>query len=317
MSGRAEAAAGLSTGRRRRAVGRRVSGIRLLRAVVQLALLALFTAMAWAASYPPSGYYPDNLFLRMDPLNALATASRGFRLSLALPALLLLLLTALSGRFFCAWVCPLGTCFDCLPSLGRKKRPLARMRPRALIGETGEGGGGRLRLKYLGLLLVLALQVAGVGLLWLYDPLVIANRAVVFVLGGTVPLVFLALLLLAMLYRPRFWCQELCPAGAFFSAVSALGKKLPEWASPLALRKDEGCCIHCGRCASACPFEITGVADAQRSGRLALADCALCGECVAACPREGALALTSFGARVLRSGKRAGRAGVSEGGRED
>ncbi len=290
--------------RRRSAVGRGMTGIRIARLSVQLALLGLFLAMAWAASYPPSGFYPDNLFLRAEPLNALTTALRGFSLAVALPALILLFLTVVSGRFFCAWICPLGTCFDLVPSLGRgKKGGLREIRPRPLQGGEGKDGGGRLRLKYLLLVLVVLLQAAGIGLLWLYDPVVIVNRAALFALSGYLPVIFLALLLLAAVYRPRFWCQELCPAGALFSAASALGKKLPEKASPLALRKEEERCIHCGRCAAACPFEITEVADTRRSGRLALADCALCGECVKACPKEGALALTSFGATLLGSGR--------------
>jgi len=276
--------------------------MRLVRLSVQLAFLSLFILMAWAASYPPSALYPDNLFLRAEPVNALLTLVRSFSLILALPALVLILLTTVSGRFFCGWICPLGTCFDLNPSAGRMgRRSLKRMRPRTILGREPGEESRRLRLKYLLLAAVAALYLAGVGLLWLFDPVVIANRAAVFILGSSVPAVFLALLALASLYRPRFWCQELCPTGALFSAASALGKRLPLRASPLALRKDEEACIHCDRCAVACPFEITAVADSRTTGRLALADCALCGECVAACPRPGALALTSFGRVVYAS----------------
>ena len=286
----------------RRVAAGRLAGMRLARLSVQLAFLSLFILMAWAASYPPSALYPDNLFLRAEPVNALLTLVRSFSLVMALPALVLILLAAVSGRFFCGWICPLGTCFDLTPSAGRLgKRSLKSMRPRSLSGKEPGERDRRLRLKYLLLAAVAALYLAGVGLLWLFDPVVIANRAAVFILGGSVPVVFLALLALAALYRPRFWCQELCPTGALFSAASALGKKLPLRASPLALRKDEAACIHCGRCAVACPFEITAVADSRTTGRLALADCALCGECVAACPRPGALALTSFGRVVYAS----------------
>jgi len=286
----------------RRTATRRLTGMRLARLSIQVAFLSLFIIMAWAASYPPSSLYPDNLFLRAEPVNALLTLTRSFSLLMALPALILILLTAVSGRFFCGWICPLGTCFDLTPSAGRLgKRSLKGMRPRTLSGREPEEGARRLRVKYLLLPLVALPYLAGVGLLWFLDPLVIANRAALFILGGAVPLVFLALVLLAALYRPRFWCQELCPTGALFSAVSALGKKVPLRASPLALRKDEEACIHCGRCAVACPFEITAVADSRTTGRLALADCALCGDCVAVCPRPGALALTSFGHTVYES----------------
>jgi heterodisulfide reductase subunit A-like polyferredoxin len=91
-----------------------------------------------------------------------------------------------------------------------------------------------------------------------------------------------------------------------------LGSRLPAGASPLSLVKEEDACIHCGNCSLACPFGITEVADARRTGRLALADCALCGECVAACPREGALSLRFFGYALSSSrGRKRGRDGMS------
>lgn len=288
---------------------RKRRGMKVMRTSAQLTFLALFVAAAWSASYPPSELYADNLFLRVDPLNAVLNHTFVYSLTLFLPALILLALTALSGRFFCAWVCPLGTCFDVLPSAGRHgRRTLKSIRPRTLTGKVPEKGARRLRLKYGFLALLAVLYVANIGLIWLFDPLVIANRAVMFILGGTVPLIFIGLVVLAMAFKPRYWCQELCPTGALFSAASALGKWLPGWASPLAVRKDEESCTHCGRCAVACPFEITAVADSRRTGRLALADCALCGECVAACPCDGALELTSFGRAVYSSG----RAGTCE-----
>ncbi len=290
-------------------------GMKAMRTSVQLTFAVLFVAAAWSASYPPSGLYADNLFLRADLLNAVINHTFASSLTLFLPALALLVLTALSGRFFCAWVCPLGACFDVLPSAGRRgRRTLKSIRPRTLTGKVPEKGARRLRLKYGFLALLVALSVADIGLIWLFDPLVIANRAVVFILGGTVPLIFAGLVVLAMVFKPRYWCQELCPAGALFSAASALGKRLPGWASPLAVRKDEESCTHCGKCAVACPFEINAVADSRVTGRLALADCALCGECVAACPCDGALELTSFGRAVYSSGRTGACEPAEEGG---
>ena len=89
--------------------------------------------------------------------------------------------------------------------------------------------------------------------------------------------------------------------GAAFSAASMVGSRLPTSVSPLALVKDEEACTHCGDCAKACPFEIVEVADSEKTGRLAIADCALCGECVAACPCSGALSLQVMGGQVLGS----------------
>ncbi len=153
------------------------------------------------------------------------------------------------------------------------------------------------------LAILLLLFLVGINAIWIFDPLVIANSAVVFVLLGSIPLLFIALVVLAVVVGPRFWCQEMCPFGACLSLASMAGSRLPARASPLALVKDDGACTHCGRCALSCPFSILEVADSKKTGRLAIADCALCGECVSACPEKGALSLRVMGAPVLGSGK--------------
>ena len=278
--------------------------LRIMRASAQLTFLALFVLAAWAATYPPSGAYDDNIFLRLEPLNALFNHIFVYGLTFVLPALIMILLTVFSGRFFCAWICPLGTCFDFVPSVGRHgKRTLKKIRPRGLTGKTIGADTARLRLKYVFLAVLAVLYIANIGLIWLFDPLVIVNRAVLFLMGGIVPIIFIALLALAAIFKPRYWCQELCPTGALFSAFSALGKLLPERLSPLSLHKEESACTHCGKCATACPFEITAVADKRATGRLALADCALCGDCVSACTCDGALSLRSFGRGIYSSGR--------------
>ncbi len=277
--------------------------MKYIRLSIQLSLLVAFLALAWAASYPPSSGLPENIFLRVEPLNALLSRGGVKGILYVLPALVLLLLTFLSGRFFCAWICPLGACFDSVPSRSWwSRKSLRSLKPRDLGGKIREGQP-RFRVKYLMLSLVVILYIVNINLVWLVNPLAIANQAAVFVFGGTVPLIFLLLLTLAILYRPRFWCSELCPTGALLSAVSFLGKKLPESMSPLSLVKDNQACVHCGRCSLACPLEIVEVAETHRSGRLAIPDCSLCGDCVDACPQAGALSLSSFGKRVHFSGK--------------
>ena len=54
-----------------------------------------------------------NSFFRMDPLVALSCllATKTFTV-LLLPGLILLVCSALLGRFFCGWICPLGTVID-------------------------------------------------------------------------------------------------------------------------------------------------------------------------------------------------------------
>ena len=273
------------------------------RRTVQLAFLAAFVAMAWAASYPPSAALSENLFLRVDPLAALAAARGSGAWLYLLPAWIILGLTLVSGRFFCGWICPLGSALEMTPSPEKRRRKkMSRLRHRDVLGRAMGKGSLRPRMKYLLLAVLLVLLLAGTNALWLFDPLVIANRAVVFILLGSVPVILIAMFALAIVVGPRFWCQEMCPLGACLSAASMAGSRLPAKASPLALVKDHAACTHCGKCALACPFGIIEVADSGKTGRLAIADCALCGECVAACPERGALSLRVLGAPVLASG---------------
>ncbi len=282
------------------------------RRAVQALFLALFAVLAWSASYPP-GRVSENLFLRLDPLAAFVALSWSGLWSYLLPAWILMLATVFSGRFFCGWVCPLGTVLEWTPSIRRRARMrFSRLRPVDVTGKVIGAGERRFRLKYAFLALFLALSLGGINLAWAYDPLVIANRALAFVLAGGIPVIFIALLALAVLAGSRFWCREMCPLGACLSLVGMAGSRLPAAASPLSLVKDEESCVHCGRCALACPFEVTEVADVRRTGRLSIPDCALCGECVAACPCTGALTLRSFGRVLLESGRRKRRKGTGK-----
>ena len=272
---------------------------------MQTAFIALFFVMVWAASYPPSTMPSENLFLRVDPLAGIAAAWESGIWLYLIPAWILLGLTLVSGRFFCGWICPLGSGLEMLPSLEKRRaKKISRLRPKDIFGRTIGKKDLRLRFKYVFLAILLLLFAVGINAIWIFDPLVIANRAVVFILMGSVPFLLIALIVLAVVVSPRFWCQEMCPLGACLSLVGMAGSRLPAAASPLALVKDEDACTHCGKCAPSCPFGITEVADSEKTGRLYIADCALCGECVAACPESGALSLRVMGAPVLVSGRR-------------
>jgi polyferredoxin len=276
--------------------------------------LAFFVFLVIRASYPPIAAPPANVFLRFDPIAgffALLSARSVSVFERYWPAWMLLGLTALSGRFFCGWICPLGTCFDAvdavkptafkyyLPGGGEIRERLAQSRDGA--------APRRFRVKYLLLAVVLALALAGVNLLYFASPLVIVNRSIYEILLPQVPVLLLLLLLLAMAYRSRFWCEELCPMGALMSLVSMAGKSLGARSSPLAVVKDADACIECGACYKYCSFGVEEPLTRAESGRLRSADCAVCGECVADCPADGALSLQSFGLQIARSRGRSGR----------
>ncbi len=275
---------------------------------MQAAFLALFVALAFKAAYPPLQAPPANALLRLDPLAGIYAllVHRGASVVVDFwPAWVLLGLTLLSGRFFCGWLCPLGTCFDAVgavkPKVLKYYKPKGRYMKRLLASEKEGGTPRRIRPKYFILAAVLALGLVGVDLLYFASPLVVANRSAYYVLVPQVPIFLLLLLLLALAYRPRFWCEELCPMGALMSLVSMGGKRMAAWSSPLTVVKDADACIDCGACFKACDFGVAEPFLKRYGGRLLSADCATCGECVAACPSGGALTLESLGMPVYRS----------------
>ena len=291
-----------------RARRRKARGIRIARGSVQIAFLAFFVVLAFKASYPPLQTPPANALLRLDPLAGIYSliSSRSTEVLAAFwPAWVLLGLTMLSSRFFCGWLCPLGTCFDAVGAL--KPRTLKYYRPhgrymKSLLAQEEKGAAPRrIRLKYLILAVVLGLGLAGVNLLYFASPLVVMNRSIFYVLLPQVPLFLFLLLLLAFVYRPRFWCEELCPMGALMSLVSLAGKRLSAHFSPLSVVKDSDACIDCGACYKNCDFGIAEPYVKRDSGKLRSADCTACGDCVSACPASRALKLESFGGKLYSS----------------
>ena len=151
------------------------------------------------------------------------------------------------------------------------------------------------------LALVLLLALLGVNLLYFGSPLVVMNLSVYYVLLPQIPVLFLILMVIAFAYRPRFWCEEICPLGALLAIFSTAGKRLGARLSPLSVSKDANACISCGDCYRECPFGVHEPYTKQESGALRSGDCTSCGACVSDCPAEGALSLTSFGAEIYRS----------------
>jgi ferredoxin len=271
--------------------------------ISQLFFLALFLILFVQTEYRGRDEINAavNAFFRADPLvlfSYLLAAKSWTRL--LLPALLMTLATLLLGRFFCGWICPLGTILDLLTSRIRKTAPIL-----ALQGNT----------KYWLLLPLLSASLLDLNLNGLLDPIAILLRGLTFflhplagltaregwvglyrVLGegrdtlapaynllrdnllpfrDTIyPLAFLsAFILLAVIALERFetrnWCRNLCPLGTMLGLLGrySLFKRTPG-----------GLCADCGACRDLCP---TGFS----RDSLDKADCVLCMECQTGCPQ--------------------------------
>lgn len=235
-----------------------------------------------------------DLFLRFDPLlGVVIPLAAGAVIPTLLPALGVLA-SALWGRAFCGFVCPMGTTLDLVGMLVRRKRPpLGDPVPRTL--------------KYILLAIVLAAALCRTNLAFWAAPIPLVTRLYGLVLeplgldaldaaltgtlnhagtlldpqgilrywqpqlkafhtAGFVALFWIGLAALERI-RPRFWCRYLCPAGALQALVARWGFR----------RRVSTACTGCGHCAGRCPMGI----DPARPG---MAECLTCGICTKACP---------------------------------
>ncbi|MFT4112369.1 4Fe-4S binding protein [Silvibacterium sp.] len=95
-------------------------------------------------------------------------------------------------------------------------------------------------------------------------------------LGAGGAMVLIGLAVLSMLVQ-NFWCRYLCPYGALLGLASLL--------SPVRIRRDEGTCIDCGKCARQCPANLS----VDTLVQIRSVECSACMACIAVCPAEDAL----------------------------
>ena len=240
--------------------------------------------------------------MRLNPASGILTfiASRHLIAGYAVATLAVIAVTVIFGRIFCGFFCPLGAVIDFSDRyIFRGLRRSEQKPPLILHG-----------LKYIILTGIAVAAVAGVLFPLFLDPLSILSRFLTIYiyplpgLAGTLiaPLVGLAdstytppklplfygglgigLLFLGILagglWDKRFWCQYICPTGAFLGLLSrfALFRRLIDAAT----------CSECSTCARSCP---TRAIPRENFRVTAIAECILCGQCIPAakaCTRLG------------------------------
>jgi len=142
-----------------------------LRRVVQIAALRVFFGLVLAAR-PQAGPEPGHglhVFFHLDPLIYLATwlSAHAALTAGMIGALAVLALTAVLGRVFCGWFCPLGTLHDAAGWFFDRWLPNRRRR---------EAWSPRQRIKYYLLVGFLAMAALGGHWVCIFDPLVLLYR---------------------------------------------------------------------------------------------------------------------------------------------
>jgi polyferredoxin len=279
------------------------------RRIGQCLFFALFLFLFIKTDYSGSDElrWAVNLLFRIDPFLAAATLLAGRTLiALMIPSLITLILTLIFGRFFCGWVCPMGTLIDA-------SRRLIRGKTDRLLS-TGK------RSKYYLLVFLLTASFFGLPLAGLVDPFSLLVRGLTFAVypafdvatnsfftftyrygppwlnAVTEPLysllktsilpfaskvyalsvfsLFLLLLILGLGFlERRFFCRRLCPLGALLALCSRF--------SLLALSGGSLECGKCRKCQTVCRM---GAIDENRA--ISSSECTLCLDCLVQCPRS-------------------------------
>lgn len=207
--------------------------------------------------------------------------------------IMVFLITALWGRFFCGFLCSFGMLQELLFFFS-KRTILGKVRIPERLDHVMKS------LKYI----ILAFIVAGVWILALpidsswnpwgvFGMLVSGNLSVVSLAIPTLGSALLLAILISSLFVGRFFCRYLCPLGALFTLVS--GKRLYK------IKRHSASCINCGLCTRACGMGINiPERDAVASG-----ECIQCLQCLDSCPKEslsaspgGAIAGTAAAAAI-------------------
>ncbi len=198
---------------------------------------------------------------------------------------LAILATALLWRKgFCGQLCPVGLASNLLERLGRR---LGLARQPGQLGRRILAAPKYLLLAGFGYL-TLGMNAADIES-FLHSPynMVADTRMLAFFQqpSGTT-LSVLGFLAVMSVVVPAFWCRALCPYGALLGLVA--------WLSPVAVARDEASCVHCGRCAKACPMALP----VDTLTRVSSPECQGCVECVGVCPVPGCLGVSAANRRL-------------------
>ncbi len=253
-----------------------------IRLYYQIFFLFLFFLLLYLAAQGNLKGYPVTVLLDSSPLNALGALFSSWNVAHTMwLGFVILALSFFLGRFFCSFICPLGTIFHFVSWLSQNKKISEKIKVNKY---------SFLQIYKFSLLIILLTCALFGGLqIGLFDPISLLTRtSAVFIYpaidsklfaGGnyvfpTAPLIvaFFTLILLLNVYRPRFWCRYVCPLGALLGLAAKV--------TPGGLVRDEKKCTNCGLCTSKC----VGACEPEKT--VIKSECLMCFNCVDICPEK-------------------------------
>lgn len=298
--------------------------IRRFRRISQLLFLSLFFSLLFQTEFRGTFdktyseiirlKYPVSIFLEMDPLVAFSTAISTHALyNNVIWALVFIAGTILLGRFFCGWVCPLGTISHFFSSFKPERKGKERVETNhykkwmavkyyllfALIAlslftslQTGLIDPIPFLVRSLSTGILPGINIAlrkGLDLLYAsnvgvlqtladagYKVLsisILSYKPQYYHYGFVIGMIFLAALVLNR-FITRFWCRGICPLGALMGLLSRF--------SLFGMEKDHAKCDDCNKCILYCQ----GACDPQGKVPWRQAECHLCFNCESVCPND-------------------------------
>ena len=247
---------------------------RHLRLLSQVFFVVLFVGLFVGLGLSEVPGRAASVLLALDPLTAAGTALADWSVAAwTWLGIVVLVATAVLGRFFCGWVCPLGALQHLVSWVAGPNR-----RKRTKINRYRRW----FSIKYFVLLVVLVWAGLGANHTGWLDPLALLHRAIAGGLqplleggaapGGWVSFGLLAAILLLSAWMPRFFCRAVCPSGALMGLFARL--------APLRIRRGEADCTGCTLCVIPCQGADEPLGDHRVS------ECHVCLNCLQTCAEK-------------------------------